>query len=103
MRGTSISAAAAGLLRREALQNPITATLAITQAIMQPIRALLPKFDLIEMSTIPSPVYGTRRAVVGILRLELGKAGFERGARRHYRTLPRSQRRDAACMRTRGE
>src|SRR5436190_16577874 len=70
---------------------------------MQPVRALLPEFDLIGMNTIPSPVYGTRRAVVGIPGLEFPVAVFEHCARRDRGALPRSQCREAAPNRPRRE
>src|SRR5579859_4998029 len=103
VRGTSMSAAADRLLRRQTLQNPNAASFAIAQAVMQPVRALLPEFDLIGINTIPSPVYGTRRAVTGIPGREFGKTGLEDGPRRDHRALARGQRRDAAPGWTRGE
>src|ERR1700684_3630513 len=98
-----MSAAVAALLRRQALQNPSTTNLAITQAVMQAVRALLPEFDLIRMNTIPSPVYGTQWPVVGIRGLELGKADLQDGACWDHAALPGSQRRYPAASRSRSE
>src|ERR1700740_3229381 len=103
MRTTSMSAAAATLLRRQALQNPSTATLAIAQAVMQPVRALLPEFNLIGMNTISSPVYGTRRAVIGILGREFRETVLKGDTRRDHGALPRGRRCDAASKRARRE
>src|SRR5512143_1771197 len=97
VRGTSMAAAP---LRRQTLHNPAAATLAIAQAVVQPVRSLLPEFDFIGMDTIPSPVYGTRRIAMGIPRREFGVAGFERGARRDHGALPRGQRSGAAAVGT---
>ena len=100
VRGTSMMSAA---LRRQALENPSAAMLAIAQAVMQAVRALLPEFDFIGMDTITSPVYGTRRGCVGILGCEFGVAGFERGSRFDYGALARGQRGQAALAGARGE
>src|SRR5512141_2878439 len=93
VRGTSMMSAA---LRRQALENPSAAMLAIAQAVMQAVRALLPEFDFIGMDTITSPVYGTRRGCVGILSCEFGVARFQYGARFDDGALAGGQCRQAA-------
>src|SRR5438477_6689201 len=99
VRGTSISAA----LRRQALKNPMAATLAIAQAVVQPVGAMLPEFDLVGMDTIPSPVYGTWRVAIGILRGDGRVPCFERRPRRNHRALPGGYCRNAASSGSRGE